>query len=75
MRMSTDNPSVEGEGNRTAARHYNEETKEFVKKADVEQKAKDAKKAVEGPEGDELRDAEDAGRAAARGEDPQVHRQ
>jgi|APTNR8051073442_1049403.scaffolds.fasta_scaffold04187_2 hypothetical protein len=72
--MTSDKPSIEGEGSRTAARHYNEGTKEFVKNADVEQKAKDAKKAVEGPEGEELRDAEDTGRAAARGEDPQVKR-
>ena len=48
----------EGEGNKTAARHYNEGTRKFVKDGKVEKAAEAAQKAVDGPEGQELRKAE-----------------
>jgi hypothetical protein len=51
----------EGEGNKTAARHYNEDTRKFVKDGKVEQAAKDAEKALDGAEGQELRKAEREG--------------
>ncbi len=57
----------EGEGNKTAARHYNEATTDFAKdKAKVDQKAREAVKAVDGPDGAKLRDAEEAGKSKAR---------
>jgi len=51
----------EGEGNKTAARHYNEKTTAFAKSGKVDVAAKNAKKAVDGPEGKELRKAEKEG--------------
>ncbi|MGE0744650.1 MAG: hypothetical protein AB7K86_05355 [Rhodospirillales bacterium] len=62
----------EGEGNRTAAREYNRDTREFIEKEDVGKLAEKARKDVEGPQGDELRRAEEDGKRKAKGEDPQV---
>jgi len=56
----------EGEGNKTAARHYNEATTEFAKSGKVDQKAQEARRAVEGKEGDRLRKAEREGLQKAR---------
>lgn len=56
----------EGEGNKTAARHYNEATTEFAKSGEVDAKAKEARKAVDGAESDKLRNAEREGLAKAR---------
>ncbi len=65
----------EGEGSRTAAKEYNERTKQFVEKGGVEEKAKEALKALDSAEGADLRQAEKQGLAHAHGEDPQVHRE
>lgn len=62
----------EGEGSRTAAKEYNERTKEFLSKEDAEAKAKEAAAALDSEEGDALRRAEEEGRAHAKDEDPQV---
>ena len=51
----------EGEGNKTAAREYNKDTTAFAKSGQVEGKAREAKQAVEGKDGDKLRDAEREG--------------
>jgi hypothetical protein len=56
----------EGEGNKTAARRYNEDQQEFVKEGRVDEAAKKARDAVEGKEGDELEQAEEEGRSHAR---------
>ena len=72
--MPVDDPKNEGEGSQTAARAYNERTKQFVANEDVEEKAEEAAQALEGKEGDELRKAEEEGRSHTHGEDPQVHR-
>ena len=64
----------QGEGNREAARHYNEQTREFVQSGKVDQAAADAKKAYVGSERAELEKAEKAGKSHAHGEDPQVKR-
>jgi hypothetical protein len=74
MPEDKDNRRNEGEGSQTAARQYNETTKQFVEKEDVEAKAEEAARALEGEEGAELRKAEEQGRSRAREEDPQVHR-
>lgn len=64
----------EGEGNKTAARRYNEATKDFAKSGQVDSKAQEAKKATEGADGDVLRRAEAEGRSHAKGEDPALKR-
>ncbi len=62
----------EGEGNRTAARQYNKEQEKFARSGKVEEKARDAAKAVDGSEGDALREAELVGKRHAAEEDPEV---
>lgn len=64
----------EGEGNRTAARQYNADQKKFAESGQAAIAAEEARKAVEGPEGDELRRAEEKGRAKARETDSAVTR-
>ncbi|MGD1877588.1 MAG: hypothetical protein ACFB13_08825 [Kiloniellaceae bacterium] len=62
----TSNQKNEGEGNRTAARRYNKDTKEFIDSGAVEDSAKKAREAVDGSEGDALKRAEEEGRKPAR---------
>jgi hypothetical protein len=59
---------VQGEGDYEATRHYDEKLEKFVaeKKSEIPRLAKDAAKAIDGPEGDALRKAEKAGEAKAR---------
>ena len=64
----------EGEGNRTAARAYNKATTDFVKSGEVESKAREAERAVEGAEGEKLREAEREGQSHSHGEDPLLRR-
>ncbi|HEX6841900.1 MAG TPA: hypothetical protein VF113_10225 [Stellaceae bacterium] len=64
----------EGEGNRTAAREYNQAQQDFARSGKVPEKAKEARKAVEGVEADALRDAELVGKRHAAEEDPEVKR-
>jgi hypothetical protein len=54
---------VQGEGNYDATRHYDDAVKKSVEKGNSEALAEKAKKALEGPEGDELRKAEEKGKA------------
>jgi hypothetical protein len=56
----------EGEGNRTAARHYNKDTRDIVESGKVEKSADKARKAVEGDERNELKRAEKQGMKPAR---------
>lgn len=64
----------EGEGSRSAARAYNEATERFVRSGKVEPAARDAARAVEGAEQDDLRRAEEEGKRHSHGEDPAVKR-
>jgi hypothetical protein len=64
----------EGEGNRTAARDYNEAQQKFARSGKVEAKAREARKAIEGEEGEALREAELIGKRHAAEEDPEVER-
>jgi hypothetical protein len=75
-RQETDMPHQknEGEGNRTAAREYNEATKRFTQSGRVEESGKKAKKAVEGREQAELERAEQVGKSKIREEDPAIER-
>jgi hypothetical protein len=62
---------VFGEGNYTASREFREEQTDFVKKnrARIPALAKEAEKELEGPQGDELRRAEDEARSHAHTEE------
>jgi hypothetical protein len=62
----------EGEGNRTAARRYNKAQQEFARSGKVEEKAREAREASDGPEGDALREAELIGKRHIAEEDPEV---
>lgn len=64
----------EGEGNYTAARHYNRDTEAFTRSGQVETAARDAAKARDSAEREELDAAEREGRKHGKGEDPQVAR-
>jgi hypothetical protein len=59
---------LQGEGNYDAARRYDEKLGKFVteKKSEIPGLAKDAERALDGPEGDALRKAEEAGKAKAK---------
>lgn len=54
---------VEGEGSYTATHNYNEELEKSVKAGHSEELGEEAKKALEGPEGEALRQAEKAAKA------------
>jgi hypothetical protein len=60
----------EGEGSRTAARNYNKATEQYVKSGRVDEAAKKAEAALDGPEGDELREAELETRRTEPGKEP-----
>jgi len=60
----------QGEGDREAARRYNEATREHARSADVEQEARDAAEQDPG----EAAQSEAEGRARARENDPEVTR-
>jgi hypothetical protein len=66
------NQKNEGEGNHTAARQYNDAQKRFAESGKIQPAAKDAARAVDGPEGPNLRQAEELGKRHAHGEDPKV---
>jgi len=65
----SDKQRNEGEGNKTAAREYNRDTTAFTKSGQVEGKAREAERAIEGSEADKLRKAEREGKAHSHGED------
>jgi hypothetical protein len=56
-----------GEGNVEADRRYREGVKKTLENDDVEALAEEAAEALDGPEGDELRKAEERGRHGASG--------
>lgn len=56
----------EGDGiNREGARRYDEAVRDHARSGAPAREARDAARALDGPEGDELRDAEREGKAAA----------
>jgi hypothetical protein len=59
-------PDNQGEGNREAARHYNDAQHKFAESGKVDKAAEDAKKAIDGPEAQDLKDAEREGLKPAR---------
>jgi hypothetical protein len=60
--------ALEGEGSYTASRNYDRGTEKFIakNKSKITKMARDAEKALEGPEGKSLRKAEKVGKAKAR---------
>jgi hypothetical protein len=65
----------EGEGNRTAAREYNEAQRRFVRSGKVDQKAHEAERDLRDETiRRELEHAEAVGKRHVAGEDPQVKR-
>ena len=63
----------EGEGNKTAAREYNESQRRFAETGKVEEKAREAEKALNSDE-QELKRAEAVGKRHSHGEDPALKR-
>lgn len=55
-----------GEGNRTAAKRYNQDVRRTVETKDVERLAEEAADALDGPEAEELREAEEKGKRPAK---------
>ena len=69
--MAGDKPSdagIQGEGDYKSARVYKKDIEGFIEKKgdDIPNLAKDAEKAVDGPEGPELKKAEEKGKSKAR---------
>jgi hypothetical protein len=65
----------EGEGNRTAAREYNEGQQRFIRSGQVDQKAREAERDLRDREiRRELEHAEAIGRRHAAEEDPEIRR-
>lgn len=63
--MSTDkNPGLQGEGDYDAARKFDADERRFVKSGKVAERARDAERALDGPQGAEL---EAARKSAAEG--------
>jgi hypothetical protein len=62
MEAEGDDSGNEGEGSRSAARAYNQGLQQNMAKGQTEQQAKKAEQALDGPEGEELRRAEQAGK-------------
>ena len=48
---------IQGEGDYDAARRFREAEEKFIKNGPIEQKAKEAREALDGPEGAELEEA------------------
>jgi hypothetical protein len=59
-------PANQGEGDRVSARVYEDHLHDFISTGQVERAARDAARAVDGPERDELHAAEERGKQPAR---------
>lgn len=68
----TKEPANEGEGNKTAARAHNDAQRRFAGSGRVGQKAREAERALDGPERPELEAAEATGKIRAAKKAPQV---
>ncbi|MGE0258525.1 MAG: hypothetical protein AB7H71_17610 [Alphaproteobacteria bacterium] len=63
----------EGEGNKTAAREYNEAQRRFVESGKIDEKAREAERSLD-TDKRELEHAETIGKRHSRGEDPAITR-
>lgn len=73
QRPEDDNPEMQGEGNYTAARHYNQATKRFVEQGKVDPAA-EAAKPGSAEEQRDMERAEAQGKSHAKEEDPALRR-
>jgi len=64
----------QGEGNREAAREYNEQQRQYVNEGHTGEDAEKAKKALESEEKQDLKKAEEEGKSHAKDFDPNVKR-
>ena len=64
----------EGEGSRSAATAYDHSQTDFARRGDVTGQANAAKKAMDGPEREEMQKAERTGKSHSHGEDPSLYR-
>jgi len=62
-KQSNSDPELQGEGNRTADREYRESATRHAQSGKSEDAAKEAERALEGPEREELAKAERDGKA------------
>ncbi|HEY3919935.1 MAG TPA: hypothetical protein VGL83_19240 [Stellaceae bacterium] len=69
-----DSGANQGEGDYRSARAYDKHVRETVESGQVEKKAHEAEKAIEGKEGEALRRAEAEGKRHSHGEDPQLNK-
>jgi len=70
----TPKDGVEGEGSYSGTRDYNERTAKFIKDGKVDKAAKDAERAMDSDEADEIKAAEEKGKAGdPRGMDKKSH--
>lgn len=69
-----DRGATQGEGDYRSARAYDEHVRRTVESGQVEKKAQEAEKAIEGKEGEELRRAEEIGKRHSHGEDPALNK-
>jgi hypothetical protein len=69
-----DVPSQGGEGDHAADRKYREGVSRFIRQGRVEEAAKEAAKALDGDEEDELLEAEEEAASRAKEEDPELLR-
>jgi hypothetical protein len=68
-----ENQVNQGEGNKAAAREYNDKATEHAKSGKVDREAKDAKRAVD-TEGEDLKRAEEVGKERMAEEDPEFRK-
>ena len=54
---------IEGEGSYSGTEDYNKRTADFIKKGKVDQAAKEAERAMDSDEAEELKSAEEKGKA------------
>jgi hypothetical protein len=63
MAKETPKDGIEGEGSYSGTRAYNKATEKFIKDGKVDKAAKEAERALDSPEGDELKKPEEKGKA------------
>jgi hypothetical protein len=63
MAKETPKSGIEGEGSYSGTRAYNKATEKFIKDGKVDKAAKEAERALDSSEGDELKKAEEKGKA------------
>jgi len=65
---------IEGEGSYSGTKEYNERTADFIKKGKVDKAAKDAEQVLDSDEAEDLKSAEEKGKAGdPRGMDKSHH--